>query len=237
MLKSVQFLQKGWQLCCICCVFASALDCMSVTQGLPLSLKVTHTEYNIIAPFENTFGWSPNKLNCTFGLCTFFPFAVMWCKIQYIKDFKSQTTFTLWNVFSFLLLSQSSPALACHESRCETDKAIFFIASCGVWSIFVIMISQIVNNNLQQTAKHVSARNIYQSVKHSGFINISDTIRDQTVMFPLLLLAHQAYHVSCQQSFWLQPEPKVSKSCVSVFLPSSAITCHVIQLWKALKHF
>ena len=46
-LKSVQFLQKGWQLCCICCVFASALDCMSVTQGLPLSLKVTHTEYTI----------------------------------------------------------------------------------------------------------------------------------------------------------------------------------------------
>ena len=49
MLKSVQFLQKGWQLCCICCVFASALDCMSVTQGLPLSLKVTHVEYNIIS--------------------------------------------------------------------------------------------------------------------------------------------------------------------------------------------
>ena len=48
-LKSVQFLQKGWQLCCICCVFASALDCMSVTQGLPLSLKVTHVEYNIIS--------------------------------------------------------------------------------------------------------------------------------------------------------------------------------------------
>ena len=55
-LKSVQFLQKGWQLCSICCVFALALDCMSVTQGLPLSLKVTHTEYNIIAPFGNTFG-------------------------------------------------------------------------------------------------------------------------------------------------------------------------------------
>ena len=49
MLKSVQFLQKGWQLCCICCVFASALDCMSVTQGLPLSLKVTHTKYNIVS--------------------------------------------------------------------------------------------------------------------------------------------------------------------------------------------
>ena len=153
MLKSVQFLQKRWQLCCICCVFASALDCMSVTQGLPLSLKVTHTEYNIISALRK---YVQRTQTILFVLLWYFK----WFKIPHPRAIlKAKPHFV---VKSFLVPTAFStpPALSCHESRCETDKAIFFIASCGVWSIFVIMISQIVNNNLQQTAKHVLSWNM-----------------------------------------------------------------------------
>ena len=56
------------------------------------------------------------------------------CKIQHTRAIlKAKPHFVVKRCLVPAAFSiHPCPVIPCHESRCETDKAIFFIASCGV---------------------------------------------------------------------------------------------------------